>query len=144
MAKVQHETLLKSILSADLYQRKQGRTVRGGTAAAILLTVVLGCQALYHSVLLDLGSSIAFATVIGLIAVGGWLAYRAVNYRPFADFSIEVESEMTKVTWPSWGELQRATVVVLATMFIFSALLFGYDILWQWFLQVTGVLRLNP
>ena len=144
MAKVQHETLLKSILSADLYQRKQGRTVRGGTAAAILLTVVLGCQALSHSVLLDLGSSIAFATVIGLIAVGGWLAYRAVNYRPFADFLIEVESEMTKVTWPSWGELQRATVVVLATMFIFSALLFGYDILWQWFLQVTGVLRLNP
>ena len=142
MAKVQRETLWKSIVSTDIYQRKQGRVIRGCTAGAILLAFVLASQALYHSVLLDLGTKTAYAVVAGLCLAGAWIAYRVINYPVFADFLIDVESEMTKVTWPSWAELQRATVVVLATMFLFSALLFGYDIAWQKFLETTGVLRL--
>ena len=142
MAKVQRETLLKSVLSTDIYQRKQGRVVRGCTAGAILLACILAAQALYHSVLLDLGTSTAYAVIAVLSLVGAWLAFRLVNYPVFADFLIDVESEMTKVTWPSWKELQRATLVVLATMFLFSALLFGYDIAWQKFLEMAGVLRL--
>jgi preprotein translocase subunit SecE len=141
MAKVQRETLLKSVVSTEIYQRKQGRVIRGCTAGAILLAFVLAAQALYHSVLLDIGTNTAYV-VVGLLSLAGvWIAFRAVNYPVFADFLIDVESEMTKVTWPSWGELQRATVVVLATMFLFSALLFGYDIAWQQFLERVGVLR---
>lgn len=142
MAKVQRETLLKSVLSTDVYQRKQGRIVRGCTAGAILLTFVLASQALYHSVLLDLGTRTAYAVVGALCAAGAWFAFRAINYPVFADFLIEVESEMTKVTWPSWSELQRATIVVLVVMALFTALLFGYDIAWQKILEVAGVLRL--
>lgn len=143
MAKVQRETLLKSILSTDLYQRKQGRVIRRCTAGAIFLTVLLASQALYQSVLLDFGTPTAYAVVAVMNVLGAWFAFRAVNYPVFADFLIDVESEMTKVTWPSWGELQRATLVVLATMFLFAALLFGYDIAWQKFLEMTGVLRLS-
>ena len=144
MAKVQRDTLLKSVVSTEIYQRKQGRVIRACTAGAILLAFVLAAQALYHSILLDLGTRTAYAVVTVLSLVGGWFAFRVVNYPVFADFLIDVESEMTKVTWPSWAELQRATVVVLATMFLFSALLFGYDIAWQKFLEMTGVLRLAP
>ncbi|HEY0984539.1 preprotein translocase subunit SecE [Schlesneria sp. T3-172] len=143
MAKVQRDTLLKSILSTDLYQRKQGRAVRRCTAGAIFLTFVLASQALYHTVLLDFGTSTASAVVAVINVIGAWFAFRVVNYPVFADFLIDVESEMTKVTWPSWVELQRATLVVLATTFLFSALLFGYDIAWQKFLEMTGVLRLS-
>jgi preprotein translocase subunit SecE len=143
MAKVQRETLLKSVLSTDLYQRKQGKIIRRCTAGAILLAFILASQALYNSVLLDLGTSAKYA-VLGVInALGAWLAFRAINYPVFADFLIDVEAEMTKVTWPSWAELWRATIVVLATMFVFSALLFGYDVAWQKFLEMTGVLRLS-
>ena len=141
MAKVQRETLLKSVVSTEIYQRKQGRLIRGCTAGAIFLAFVLASQALYHSVLLDIGTTTAYAVVTILCLAGAWFAFRAVNYPVFADFLIDVESEMTKVTWPSWGELQRATIVVLATMFLFSALLFGYDIAWQQFLEMAGVLR---
>jgi preprotein translocase subunit SecE len=144
MAKVQRETLLKSVFSTDIYQWKQGRVLRRCTAGAIVLACVLAGQALYNSVLVDLGSTQAYAVLAVINVVGIWCAFRAINYPPFADFLIDVESEMTKVTWPSWAELQRATVVVLGTMFLFSALLFGYDIAWQWFLMVTGVLRLTP
>lgn len=144
MAKVQRETLLKSIVSTDIYQRKQGRVLRRCTAGAIVLACVLASQALYHSVLLDLSSQWAYGAVVAINVVGAWCAYRAINYPVFADFLIDVESEMMKVTWPSWAELQRATIVVLATMFIFSLLLFGYDIAWKMVLELTGVLRLAP
>ncbi|WP_010587122.1 preprotein translocase subunit SecE [Schlesneria paludicola] len=158
MAKAQRETLLKCMLSTELYQWKQGRVLRRTTAGAILLAFLLASQALYHSVLYDLGLTGAWFTflptsiqqwpigywLVGLMnLIGLWVAFRAVNYPVFADFLIDVESEMTKVTWPTWAELQRATVVVLGTMFIFSALLFGYDVAWQKFLELTGVLRLS-
>lgn len=144
MAKAQRETLLKSIVSTDLYQWKQGKVLRRSTAGAIVLACVLASQALYHSVLYDnLGMTGAYWVVAVINVVGAWFAFRAINYPVFADFLIDVESEMAKVTWPTWAELQRATVVVLATMFLFSALLFGYDIAWQKFLEITGVLRLS-
>jgi preprotein translocase subunit SecE len=144
MAKVQRETLLQSVLSTDLYQRKQGKIIRRATAGAIVLAFILASQALYHTVLVDrLGTSTAYAVIAVINVVGAWFAFRAINYPVFADFLIDVEAEMTKVTWPSWVELQRATIVVLATMFIFSALLAGYDIAWQKFLEMTGVLRLS-
>ena len=158
MAKVQRETLLKSVVSTEIYQWKQGKVIRRSTAGAIVLACVLASQAFYQSVLYGLPPTGAYLPmlpaslrqvpigywVVGLIdVIGAWIAFRAINYPVFADFLIEVESEMTKVTWPTWSELQRATVVVLGTMFIFSALLFGYDIAWQKFLELTGVLRLR-
>jgi preprotein translocase subunit SecE len=143
MAKVERDTLLNSIVSTEIYQRRQGKIVRRSTGGVILLGFVLASQALYYSVLFDLGTTKAYWIVGAIIAVGAWLAFRIINHPPFAEFLIDVEAEMTKVTWPSWAELQRATVVVLATMFIFSILLFGYDIIWTKVLEWVGVLRLS-
>lgn len=142
MAKARRETLLNSLVSTEIYQWKQGKVLRRSTAGAILLSFVLASNALYHSVLYDnMGTTYATAVFGAIIAVGAWVAFRVINYPVFADFLIDVESEMAKVTWPSWADLQRATVVVLGTMFVFSVLLFGYDIAWQKFLEVAGVLR---
>jgi preprotein translocase subunit SecE len=145
MAKVQRETLLKSFVSTDLYQWKQGKVLRRCTWGAIVLACLLASQALYHSVLYEnMGTTSAYWVVGAIVVIGVWVGFRAINHPPFADFLIDVESEMTKVTWPSWSELQRATIVVLVTMLLFSILLFGYDIAWQKFLELTGVLRLSP
>ena len=143
MAKDKRDTLLQSLVSTEIYQWKQGKVLRRSTGAVIALAFVLASQALYHSTLYDLGPSTAWWVVGLLDIVGLWIAFRVVNYPVFAEFLIDVESEMTKVTWPSWFELQRATVVVLGTMFIFSILLFGYDIAWTKVLELTGVLKLS-
>jgi preprotein translocase subunit SecE len=141
MAKGQRETLLKCFLSAGLYQWKQGKVLRRSTGAAILVAFLLASQALYHSVLYG---NPAANWVAGAVAiVGAWVAFRVVNYPVFADFLIDVESEMAKVIWPSWGELQRATIVVLGVMFVFSALLLGYDLIWKVLLGMVGVLKLS-
>ncbi len=143
MAKDKRDSLLICMVSTEIYQWKQGKVLRRSTAGVILLAFVLASQALYHSVLFDLGTTVAYWIVGAIDVVGAWIAFRIINYPPFAEFLIDVESEMSKVTWPSWAELQRATVVVLGTMFLFSILLFGYDIAWQKFLELTGVLRLS-
>ena len=47
---------------------------------------------------------------------------------------------MTKVNWPSWGELKRATIVVVFAMFFLGLVLFVYDFLWYKFLYLIRVL----
>lgn len=70
-----------------------------------------------------------------------WVAYRLVNLPSFADFLIAVEAEMNKVSWPTRGELVRASAVVLVTMVSLAMVLFLYDVFWQRFfvwLKVIG------
>jgi preprotein translocase subunit SecE len=64
-----------------------------------------------------------------------------VNYPPFADFLINVEAEMVKVSWPTRTELFRSSVVVMLTIFGLAAILALYDVFWQWFLRLLGVIR---
>jgi preprotein translocase SecE subunit len=74
-----------------------------------------------------------------LLAAGLWIAYRAVNYPAIADFLIAVEAEMNKVSWPSRGELFRASMVVLFTIFFLAGVLFALDTFWQWFFEILNV-----
>ena len=78
-----------------------------------------------------------------LIALfGSWLGYRLVNLPRFADFLIAVEAEMSKVSWPSRGELFRSSLVVICVIIILAVSLFSFDLIWQWFF--TNVLRIRP
>ena len=63
-----------------------------------------------------------------LLAVGLWASFRIVQMPTFADFLISVEGEMNKVSWPSRGELFRASLVVILVIFFLAALLFAYDL----------------
>jgi preprotein translocase subunit SecE len=38
-----------------------------------------------------------------------------------SNFLKDVRSEMRKVVWPSWPDVQSTTIVVLVTVFIFAA-----------------------
>ena len=64
--------------------------------------------------------------------VGLWAAYRSVNFPTFADFLIAVEAEINKVSWPSWGEMWRWTMVVIVMIFSIGLLLAGFDFFWVW------------
>jgi preprotein translocase subunit SecE len=62
-----------------------------------------------------------------LLAIGLWASFRLVQMPAFADFLISVEGEMNKVSWPSRGELFRASLVVILVIFFLAGLLFLYD-----------------
>ena len=53
---------------------------------------------------------------------------------------IAVEAEMNKVSWPSWNELVRWSMVVIIMIFTIGFLLFGFDAFWVKVFQLIGVL----
>jgi len=143
MAKSEKDvTFWQSLASANLYKRNQGRLSRQLTAGAALLAVVLGAWAMSVTVLADLAPAVRYGIAGAVALVGAWFAFRIVNYPVFADFLIDVEGEMAKVSWPDQGELKRATAVVLVVMLLLSFVLFGYDVIWQQLLKWIGVLRI--
>jgi preprotein translocase subunit SecE len=77
-----------------------------------------------------------------VLALGTWAAFRIVNIPRFADFLISVEAEMNKVSWPSRGELYRASMVVIILIFLLTAILLAYDFILR--LVVTWLLGIDP
>ena len=59
-----------------------------------------------------------------------WVAWRVVNWPAFADFLIATEAEINKVSWTTRRRLFQDTIVVLVTVFLFTAFLFVVDIIW--------------
>lgn len=133
--------LHSALLTVELYKRNQGRLVRQLTAVAILVAVALGAWAMSVTLLADLALHFRWGVPAAVALAGAWFAFRIVNYPVFADFLIDVEGEMAKVSWPGKIEVWRATVVVLVSMFILSFVLFAYDVIWQQLLRWIGVLQ---
>jgi len=139
------------------YKPEQGKYARVATAVFLGVSLLFGCVELYRSEFcypdentavivrlpvlgVDLtGGLIAVCVVfvLGLMAIGIiTLGYRGMGGRPSAlqrrseaiiDFLIDVESELRKVTWPAREDLRKSTLVVIVTVLIFGAMLFGMD-----------------
>jgi preprotein translocase subunit SecE len=125
---------IQELFHVGIYKRSQGRITRQVTLAAMAIGVALGfwrfSQALTDWREWDAMISQAIATVLTLAC--WWVCYRLINVPRFADFLIAVEAEMNKVSWPTRGELFRASLVVLVTIFILAVVLFGFDFIWNW------------
>ncbi len=156
MASTAQATIWLSIVSPGLYKKNKGRLVRYLTAAAMILAVLLGSWTFSVRVFDDLmaqltaafpaisnfSNAIRIAVPTVMAVLGSWCAWRLVHYPVFADFLIEVESEMSRVTWPERPELMKATGVVLFVTISLSLVLFGFDLFWQWVLGLIGVLQI--
>lgn len=70
---------------------------------------------------------VQFGVPIVLFAAAAFGIFSLVNNERFADFLIATESEMKKVSWSSRAELIGSTVVVIVTVFILAAFIFGVD-----------------
>ncbi len=140
------------------YKSNQGVRVRRGTILALLTVVLCGIYTL--SAHRALGSSrldandwiwdlpftasadgttslyvplihkVHIAMPILLAIAGVWVSWRVVNWPAFADFLIATEAEMNKVSWTTRRRLVQDTIVVLVTVFLFTAFLFVVDIIW--------------
>lgn len=136
--------LLQEFTSANLYKRSQGRLARQITCVAIWVVVALGCWRLSVTMLGRYEPPVRFGVPGVLLLIGMWIGYRLVNYPPFADFLIAVEAEMNKVSWPTWRELSRSTIVVIVLIVGLTAILFGLDAIWIALLQILGVAKDAP
>jgi len=118
--------LVQELFSVGVYKRSQGRIARQVTFAALALIFTLGAWSLseYYT---DKGNALHYYVPLAFLAAGWWISFRVVQLPTFADFLISVEGEMNKVSWPSRGELFRASLVVMGVIFFLAALLFGYD-----------------
>jgi preprotein translocase subunit SecE len=144
-------SLWGELLSASVYKRNQGRIARQLTFAALAAVIGIGIWRLTQLVGVLYGGSAAmggedfgvvrFVLPAVLLAVGLWVAYRAVNVPWFADFLIAVEAEMAKVSWPTGDEVFRSSVVIIFLIFALAAILAGYDLFW-WFV-LRSVLRIG-
>jgi len=133
-----------NLVRTDVVKPTQGRTARLWTAIGLGALVAAGIYQLYELHLKDQFPPLQrFAIPTALGAAFAWLIWRVVQYPPFADFLIATEAEMNKVSWTSREDLQRATIVVLATIFFMALYLFGVDYLWSALLQVAGVLKFS-
>lgn len=130
--------LLQEMFHFGVYKATQGKIARQLTAAGIGLAIAVGAWRLYAAGGLPMPYKYAVPSAVAIL--GFWFAFRVVNWPAFADFLIAVEAEMNKVSWPSWQELKRSSVVVILMIFSLTAVLFAYDLIWRALLKyVLGV-----
>jgi preprotein translocase subunit SecE len=146
-------TFWGNLFSTTLFKRNQGRLVRRLTAIAVAAIILFGCWALSAwletsplSANLSQRAQRAIPTVVpAILSVAGiWLAFRTVNYPPFANFLVSVEAEMDKVSWADADYLKRATAVVLCTMLFLGVVLWVYDLMWYELFTSIGILDAGP
>jgi preprotein translocase subunit SecE len=74
------------------------------------------------------GAGIRLVDVLGVVVAGGVGAYAWGNAKLRA-LSLEVATELMRVTWPSFEETRVSTFAVVVASLVAAALLFGMDTL---------------
>ena len=131
-------TFWRNLFATALYKRSQGRVARQVTFAALAIAIALGAYSL-STYLLDQTAAVRFGVSGGVLALGLWISYRAVNLPKFADFLIAVEAEVNKVTWPTRSVLFRSSAVVIFLMFALALILFMYDLILSQILRLLNI-----
>jgi preprotein translocase SecE subunit len=70
-----------------------------------------------------------------------WVVYRVLNTPRYADFMIDTEGEMKKVSWSTKKEIITSTKVVISTVILMAVLLVVVDIVFSGLLTKVGVLK---
>ena len=90
------------------------------------------------------GTGIKVADVLGFAITVGAAAYAWTNPR-VKQLSLEVATELMRVTWPSWEDVRVSTLAVVVASLIAAILLFGmdtlsYNLMVKWLPAVWGKL----
>lgn len=130
----------------SIYKRGQGKYTRLGSGFGWGIVAALGCLVLYGQLdALDIASPqvgmwvktmIPVALLLGLGLFIFWL----LNRPSVADFMIEAEGEMKKVSWSSRKEIAVSTTVVIAVVIIMAVFLGLADLGFSmFFTDVMGI-----
>lgn len=77
-----------------------------------------------------IGDSVTVSTVIALALTVGLVLY-LYKRSDVHSFLSEVVIELKKVTWPTWTETKRSTLIVIVFTVLLSVFLWGSDQLWS-------------
>jgi preprotein translocase subunit SecE len=69
----------------------------------------------------------AFLISWAVVIVGCVLLYRALNRQRAADFLIETDTEVRKVSWPSWNDAWNSSLIVLLFVVVVTGFIFVSD-----------------
>lgn len=128
----------------QVYKPDQGRMARMATFWSLVLLWLFGCNFLHVQLSTSFDSlrdplggfvipivAIAFSgsfAITGFLFLAGvlWL-FRYLQRPHVADFLIEVEGELRKVTWPTMEEVVNASIVVVVCVVVLMGFLAGSD-----------------
>ncbi|QDG52501.1 preprotein translocase subunit SecE [Persicimonas caeni] len=77
-----------------------------------------------------IGSAVTLPTVIAAALTIGLVAY-LYRRKDVYSYLSEVVIELKKVTWPSWNETKRSTLIVIVFTVLLSVFLWGSDQIWS-------------
>ena len=132
----------KTLTSATAYKPGQGTWARMGTLAVMLLAILAAGYS-WSRVTVQSGPFLKYVLPAVLGALIGWTMYRLIHWPRYADFLITTESEMNKVSWPSWQEVKVSTIVVLILTIFLAIFLSTVDWLWQLLLYAIRILEVR-
>lgn len=72
------------------------------------------------------GAGIKLADVLGFVLTAGLATYAWTNPK-VKTLSLEVATELMRVTWPSWEDVRVSTIAVVVASLVASVLLFAMD-----------------
>jgi preprotein translocase subunit SecE len=131
-------------MKLTLYKPEQGRAVRLACYLGVLVMVLWGCINLYHA----FPSGALYETLVGpvdlfgvelritpmlLISAGIFAAlslalYFFFNWPKMAEFLIETEGELKRVSWPERKEYVGASFAVVVLVIFIVVYLYAVDI----------------
>lgn len=127
----------------QIYKPGQGAIVRWGTAAGAGL-IALGFAAFLSDQLAWFGETTRVLVPVLALVVLGVLIFRLVGQnRSVVEFLIATEGEMKKVNWSTRKEVIGSTKVVILVILALGFTLFFVDILFMFFFELIGVLRIG-
>ena len=116
-------------MELKIYRRGQGVYTRLWTGLICTMIISIGCYRLYDVLRptdnIWLYVLAPFAVWGGLVLLTFWL----VNKPNVADFMIEAEGELKKVSWPSRRELVVSTTIVICLSLVMGFMLYFVDFL---------------
>ena len=80
---------------------------------------------------------LAMTICLGLLAVSGGLVYLWLSRPRVADMLIDTESELRKVTWPTFSDTWKGTLAVVVTVTFLLLYLTGADIAINYMMQMV-------
>jgi preprotein translocase SecE subunit len=77
----------------------------------------------------------ATAKIVAGLVVGSAMTYWLVSSAERREFHLQAIGELRRVTWPSFDDTKKMTIIVAVVVAIFSVILFVFDVLWSKVLQ---------
>lgn len=131
----------------EIYKKDEAKLTRRVAFVSLLIVVVWGSRELgrwltdlaaflkkplflpdmnlpYYEVPFNLGVLIS---LVVLVAASMWL-YRFLNAERMGSLLVDTETEMRKVSWPSWEDTKQSTSIVLVFVVVVAVYLTGIEV----------------